>query len=569
MGVEAAEENLIAGSRVQSESRSDRCPATSPIDLEEVQRDLRLLTCVVSSIGDGVVVADANGKFKVFNPAAEALLGVGAADVAPEKWSETYKLFYSDKLTPVPSELLPLARALRGEETNSVDLYVCRPDKAHGNWISCTARPLRGADGSIEGGVVVFRDIDARKQSEAMLESAKQDAEASNRAKSDFLSRMSHELRTPLNSILGFAQLLQMGQLSERPRECVEHILKAGKHLLGLIDEVLEISRIEAGRLALSPEPVEIVEVIDQALALIRPIAAASDIAVCAHLRVDEHLYVTADRQRLQQVLLNLLSNAVKYNRENGKVDIFCQRVDGGQIRINVADTGPGISVEHQQRLFTPFERLEADRSGIQGSGLGLALSRRLVEAMGGVLNLRSDLGRSTTFYVELPPAEAPMERVQREAVSRNFVTQPQLGKGTVLYVEDNISNVRLMEHVLAYRPEVRLLVAMQGRMAFDLAVEHMPDLIFLDLHLPDVAGDQILGQLRKDMRTRHMPIVMVSADATQGQIRRLLDAGATDYVTKPVDVEKLLAILGRYLKAEGYSRQELAFNSRRGGCND
>jgi PAS domain S-box-containing protein len=526
---------------------------------EDLQTQLRLLKHVLSSIGDGVVVADANGKFRVFNPAAEKLLGLGPADAGPEKWPETYNIFFPDKVTPVPSELLPLVRALRGEETDSVDLYIRHRNGEQGNWISCTARPLKSKDGTVEGGVVVCRDVNSRKRLEEQLEAARQQAEASNHAKSDFLSRMSHELRTPLNSILGFAQVLRMGDLGERPRECVDHILKAGKHLLGLIDEVLEISRIEAGRLALSPEPVQVADVVHQVLDMIRPIAESSGIQISEGGKIDEHCYVTADRQRLQQVLLNLLSNAVKYNRESGRADIDCQVLESGRVRIDVADTGPGISAEHQARLFTPFERLDADRTQIQGTGLGLALSKKLVESMGGLLSLNSAMGRGSTFSVELPSAEAPVARVQRETPSSLIAAaHNEARRGTVLYVEDNVSNVRLMEHVFGYLPGVRLLVAMQGRMALDLAIEHMPDLVFLDLHLPDVSGDQILVQLRNHPSTRHIPVVMVSADATAGQIRRLREAGANDYVTKPVDVEKLFAILSANLKGGGL-RQELA----------
>lgn len=529
----------------------------------DLHSDIKLLQGVLSSIGDGVVVADSNGKFKLFNPAAERILGLGATDVPPEKWAETYCLFLPDKITPVPRELQPLARALCGEQTESLDLYVRRPGSDRGNWISCNARPLQREDGTIEGGVIVLRNINARKCAEEQLEAAKQTAEAANRSKSEFLSRMSHELRTPLNSILGFAQVLQMGELSERQAECVAHVFKAGKHLLALIDEVLEISRIEAGKLALSPEPVEVEEVTGQAIDMIRPLAVAANVRISVDESRNKETYVTADRQRLQQVLLNLLSNAVKYNRENGCVDVSFGALGSGRVRITVADTGPGIPPEHQCRLFTPFERLNADHTGIQGTGLGLALSRKLVESMDGLLELQSEAGRGCTFSIELPSAEAPIDRIQREGVPVSAVARQPHAKGTVLYVEDNVSNVRLMEHLLGYRPEVQLLVAMQGRMALDLAIEHEPDLIFLDLHLPDVPGDEILLRLRNEPRTQHIPVVMVSADATPGQIRRLLEAGATDYVTKPVDVARLLSILGAHLKQEAHAGNDLTFQVR------
>jgi PAS domain S-box-containing protein len=372
---------------------------------------------------------------------------------------------------------------------------------------------------------------------------AEEEADRANRAKSDFLSRMSHELRTPLNGILGFAQLLEMESLPADQEESVTHILKAGRHLLGLINEVLDISRIEAGRLQLSLEPVPVGETLRGAVDLVRPLAAQRDIALVAEV-ADDHRHVLADRQRLQQVLLNLLSNAVKYNRTRGAVAVSCEERSGGRLRMLVTDTGHGISPDKIERLFTPFDRLGAEGAGIEGTGLGLALSKHLVEVMGGTLDVTSQVGVGSTFAVEFPLTTAPADALKLPAASPTVQAERGEGRMVVLYIEDNVSNLRLVEQVLGRRPQTTLLSAMQGQLGLDLAREHRPDLILLDLHLPDVPGDEVLRRLREEPQTRGIPVVILSADATPGQVERLLAAGAQAYLTKPLDVRQLLALV-------------------------
>ncbi len=377
-------------------------------------------------------------------------------------------------------------------------------------------------------------------------------AETASRAKSEFLSRMSHELRTPLNSILGFAQVLEMDSLGPEQCESVGYIVKGGRHLLRLIDEVLDIARIEAGRLAIPPEPVPVRDIVREALDLVTPIAAEGHISLLddsACGAPGEH--VLADGQRLKQVLLNLLSNAIKYNRKGGTVTLSCARTAAGRLRIKVSDTGRGLPPDALERLFTPFERLGADQAGIEGTGLGLALSKRLVEAMGGTLGVESTLGRGSAFWVELTLAESPVDRLPRDGqgpVSPASPAAPSQG-GIVLYVEDNLSNVQLIKRLLAHRPGVRLLPVMQGRLALDLASQHNPDLILLDLQLPDIPGDEVLRRLRETPETRHIPVIVISADATPGQTERLRTAGAWQYLTKPLDVKKFLSLLDEALK--------------------
>jgi signal transduction histidine kinase/ActR/RegA family two-component response regulator len=380
---------------------------------------------------------------------------------------------------------------------------------------------------------------------------AREVAEAANQSKSEFLSRMSHELRTPMNAVLGYAQLIEDDPLDDAQRDAVEQILKGGRHLLQLINEVLDITRIETGDFAISPEPVLASDVIAEAMDLTKPLAMKADLHLVGGVTADtSEVYVLADRQRLSQILLNLVSNAIKYNRSGGTVSLSCEAVEGHRLRIKVIDTGPGIRPEHLELLFAPFERLGAEQSTIEGTGIGLALSRRLAEAMGGTLDVATSPGQGSTFWVELPVVEDPVDRYTRlqvpQSVANVEVPQHSGGAPKILYIEDNLSNLRLIERILAPSGPTQLVSAMQGRLGLELAREHRPDLVLLDLHLPDIGGDEVLRRLRDDPHTASIPVVILSADATPGQIQRLLHAGASEYLTKPLDVRQLREVLGR-----------------------
>lgn len=379
---------------------------------------------------------------------------------------------------------------------------------------------------------------------------AGEEAMAANRSKSEFLSRMSHELRTPLSAVIGFGQLLQTDDLSERQQEAVGHIVKGGRHLLDLINEVLDITRIETGDLSLSPEAVQANTVIEEVVGLVGSLASASGLHLVSGAATCD-AFVTADRQRLKQILLNLLSNAIKYNRPGGTVSLSCELV-GSSLRISVTDTGPGITEQSLPLVFAPFERLGAERSDVEGTGIGLTLSRRLAEAMGGTLDLHTTLGVGSTFWVELPLAEAPEERLERLAAHHGDSATPEPLTGgpqhRIVYIEDNVANVRLIERILERRGDVELLATMQGRLGIELAREHQPTAIMLDLHLPDMDGDTVLHLLRADPLTADIPVLVLSADATPNQVRRLLAAGASAYLTKPLDITELLDTLDTLL---------------------
>ncbi|TMJ11000.1 MAG: PAS domain S-box protein, partial [Bacillati bacterium ANGP1] len=311
-------------------------------------------------------------------------------------------------------------------------------------WVLASARIVHGASGEASYLEGAAEDITERKQVQDAVVRARE-ADRANQAKSEFLSRMSHELRTPLNAILGFGQLLEMDSITPKQHEYVADILKGGHHLLDLINEVLEISRIEAGRLTISPEPVSVQEVAQESFSLIAPLFAQGNIRLeDGTARITEQ-FVWADRQRLKQVLLNLLSNAVKYNRRGGLVALSCEAMPEGRLRMKVSDTGPGIAPERLERLFVPFERLGAEQTTIEGTGLGLALSKRLTEVMGGTLGVDSTVGRGSTFWIELALSESPAQRESAAMPGETELQAPQTA-GTVLYVEDNLPNLKLVQ---------------------------------------------------------------------------------------------------------------------------
>lgn len=430
-------------------------------------------------------------------------------------------------------------------------------------WESASISPITNADGIITHFIAVKEDITERKRAEAeilklnaeleqhavQLEAARDEAERANRAKSEFLSRMSHELRTPLNSILGFSQLMEMDKLTPDQMVGVDQILKSGRHLLDLINEVLDISRIEAGRLELSPETVNVEEAILQTVDLIRPLADQRHITIRVKVPSSpQDVFVTADRKRLKQVLLNLLSNAVKYNREQGEIRINTSLLVDGYLHLQVQDTGPGIVPENLEPLFNPFERIGAEQTETKGTGLGLAIAKKLVEAMGGRIGVESTIGQGSTFWLDLKLTTQPEVSLVMAEMDNFLKTNPNHVAGTILYVEDNLSNITLVEKIVTRLPGVELISTVQGRMAMDLARQHKPRLILLDLNLPDVNGSQVLEWLRANAETKDIPVVVMSADAMPTQIEHLLAIGAQAYLTKPIDVKEFLKMLDEML---------------------
>jgi PAS domain S-box-containing protein len=487
---------------------------------------------------EGIFQTTPEGKYLSVNPALARMYRYDSPEDLMTV-SDIGQVIYVD-----PERRKEFKRAVEAE--GFVKLFEYEVYRKDGSkiWICENARAVRDATGAIlyyEGSV---EDITHRRHVE--------EVERANKAKSEFLSRVSHELRTPLNAILGFGQLLERQNPTETQRSRIRHILNAGKHLLELINEVLDISRIESGRMQLSIEPVCVADALTEALELMRPLASERSIELSTLASFDNSVFVLADRQRFKQALLNLLTNAVKYTPVSGTVSVSHSANGDQSVRILVHDTGPGIPNEKLQRLFTPFERLGAEQSNVEGTGLGLALSQRLMQAMGGSIGVESIGGKGSTFWLELPRTKSPL--LKRSVHKKNGDgrgAHSTFASRRILYIEDNLSNLTLIEQMLEERPEIELLTAMQGKIGLDLARQHSPDLVLLDVHLPDLDGREVISELKSSQTTRDIPIVVISADATASQINRLMTAGANTYLTKPLDVAEFFRVLDKTIAAK------------------
>lgn len=432
------------------------------------------------------------------------------------------------------------------------------------------ARKTRLEDGTLTF-LVISRDITERKQGEielarinerleqrvqertAELLTAKNEAERADRSKSEFLSRMSHELRTPLNAIIGFGQLLEVTVHDGKQRRQVGHIISAGHHLLTLINEILDLSRVEAGQMNVSLERVRLGELVDECVALMRPLAEGHDVSVSVEA-IDPSLEVRADRTRLRQVLLNLLSNGVKYNRRGGHLTVALPEPSATGVDLQVRDTGMGLTPEQQARLFKPFERLDADARQIDGTGIGLALSRRLMRLMGGEIGVTSEPGQGSTFWIRLtrwtgaaPATEAGNAAPSPLHAAPSPSASADPGAFTVLCIEDNAVNLQFIEQAFARWPDLTLLTADNPRAGLKLVAQKRPDLVLLDINLPEMDGYEVLRRIKAEPDTTTTPVVALTANAMVGDAATARRAGFDGYITKPIHLGLLRSEIERW----------------------
>jgi PAS domain S-box-containing protein len=539
---------------------------------EELLKAGALQKAIFDSANFSSIATDAKGVIQIFNVGAERMLGYAAADVmnkiTPAEISDPQELISRAKSlsTELETSISPgfealVFKASRGIEDIYELTYLCKDGSRLPAVVSVTA--LRDDYKTIIGYLLIGTDNTARKAAEverarldqvlrdknAELEAARSVADKANLAKSEFLSSMSHELRSPLNAILGFAQLMESG--SPEPttiqKASIDQILKAGWYLLELINEVLDLALIESGRLSISVEPTSLPDVLEDCQTMIKPMAQKREISL--HFpKLDASCFVGADRTRLKQVVINLLSNAIKYNRIGGTVTVTCSQRAKTRLRISVRDTGEGLSPSDVAQLFQPFNRLGKENSDEQGTGIGLVVSKRLMEQMGGEMGVSSTLGSGSVFWIDLDIAGAPQlqgELTEFPLTAGGVDDDTDLTKiRTLLYVEDNQANMELVRQLIARRPDMRLLGAEDALRGIALAKAHQPDVILMDINLPGISGLQALKLLRDDPATLHIPVLALSANAMVRDIEKGLEAGFFRYLTKPIRVSEFMMAL-------------------------
>jgi PAS domain S-box-containing protein len=515
------------------------------LDEEFFRKSQQRLALHVQQTPLAVIEWDTDFEVVEWNPAAEKVFGYTTEEaqghhaaelIIPEEVREYVHEIWSALLKQKGG-----LRSTNDNITKSGKIITCE-------WYNT---PLVDEEQNVIGVASLVQDVTERKQAEEALLKAKEEAEIANNAKSEFLSSMSHELRTPLNAIMGFSQLIKLDPKNEEQEQYVDAVLSAGEHLLSLINDVLDLSRIETGMLDISLTNIRLNDVLNSSIALVKPLMEENSITFINKTDEQDDYIVQADAIRLKQAIINLLSNAVKYNSKQGSILLSVEKVNNGKLRISIEDTGKGLTPEQQKNLFTSFERLGAEQSNIEGTGIGLVITKHIIEMMKGNIGVKSTHGQGSCFWLEVMLGDEagvlPQDLAQEETEKNK--TPDSDKKHTILYIEDNAANLKLVEHIMKKKPSINMLSAMTPEKGLELVDSHQPDLILLDINLPGMSGYDVFRLLQENERTSHIPVIGVSANAMQKDIDKAMEAGFKDYITKPINAMELLSAMDKVLE--------------------
>lgn len=540
--------------RVNTHLRAAKLLKEKNLLINQVANKEVQLSILMASMLDGVMVIDRNREIRFANPAAEKIFGYSSSEMSgksidcfiPDNGDGEPGNYFNETLNSKNSPAIGKSFTLEGNNKNGEKI----PLEISLNRVNFYPEEYNSEIKFEKLFVGVVRDISQRVESEKQIAKALETAEKANSAKTEFLAKMSHELRTPLNSILGFSQLSLLNKDNSENNlniDNINRIYKSGKYLLDLIDEILDLARIESGKIRISMETVEISSLMDEIIVFSQPIASEHHVHLIYDSLESLGLYCQADRSRLKQILLNLVTNAIKYNIEGGTVTLTIKK-EGEKIKLSVLDTGPGILDEHQESIFQPFNRLHADKTGVVDTGIGLTISKELASLMNGTIGVESVVDKGSTFFVELDSADEPNVPSPIQQVDKKLSPRKGEKKYTILYIEDNPNNLKLIEQTLSLRKHTNLISAPQAEMGIDLAKTRDVDLILMDINLPGMDGVEAMKILRRIEKTRALPILALSANAMERDIQSALREGFTDYIVKPINIAEFLEKIDKFL---------------------
>ena len=545
------EQHIYEEGRKKNELQLEEKVALRTQELKKKEREsnetTKKLEEIMNTAADGIVTANQLGIMESFNRAAERIFGYSAEEVignnisllVPSSDTGEHDNYIKNYMKSGVSSVIGSSRVLEAKRKNG-EVFP----------ISISISDMQFEDRRIF--TAIFHDITTQKKNEEELVKAKEVAEKANKIKTDFISSMSHDLRTPLNAILGFGQLLEIDckdSLTDNQKGYVKEIMDGGNHLLNLINDILDLARIESGKVMLTIEDVNVNDTVYECLAMLESLVEDRGIEITNNINEEGSLFVKADSTRLKQVLLNIISNAIKYNKQGGSIQVDCIEVSDKKLNISIKDTGIGIAEEQHAEVFSPFTRFNEESPEIEGTGIGLTVSKQLIEVMGGTIGFSSESGKGSAFWIELPLIDGVNKNKEQKTDEESISDIKITGKKKMLYVEDNSANIRLMEKIISNYDDIELIIAVNAEDGVEMAGAQFPDVILMDVNLPGMNGFDAVKELKLNEVTKNIPVIALSAAATEKDKEMGVEAGFCCYLTKPFNVNEMMAEINLILR--------------------